>query len=273
MRKIKQFFWLSFIFLLSLGIFSNTYAAYEFEDKSLYTWYTLYWDITNKQYPWIIQYWDDIINALTDTSSKYYSKDQAIINIWNNNEAFYFSSNWFPSVKTDNFSVNNNLLNLWQSWEESIKENLVNKFKFSIYTKLFQAMKNTYAYNNAIAKPNFPASINDKYYTNAEGLKNSVAYTLLNSNTGSISSMGYLWQEPEIAPAHYYTKSQHDRYLKFESSILKIAWKVNNINNTNTLNKLETALLKILKDWKKKTKNETFLKYMIIYQMILDKKQ
>jgi hypothetical protein len=48
--------------------------------------------------------------------------------------------------------------------------------------------------------------------------------------------------------------------------------KVQAIKNTKTLSKLETALLKVLKNLKGKTDNDKYLMFMIIYQMILEQK-
>jgi hypothetical protein len=106
-------------------------------------------------------------------------------------------------------------------------------------------------------------------------MKKAIPESFLISQSWSykITSMDYIWQTPEIAPTHYYTTSQYDRFQKFQNTILTIWKKVQSIKNTNTLSKLETALLKVLKDKSQRINNDSYSRLMIVYQMVIEQKQ
>lgn len=199
------------------------------------------------------------------------------MNKGNNGEVFIFANCSFPNVSAPTFSANTNLLNLWQVGEEDIQASLTNKAKHYIYSKLFTALRNNYAYNQWYTKyeqDNAQLSIlNSSYFSKIEELKKWVPETCLNIQSGDykMTALDMLWQTPEIAPKQFYSEDQYNRYKKFETVVLTVAKKVQAINNKNSLTKLNAALLKILKDTKGIMENDRYVMLAIIQQMVAEK--
>lgn len=267
------------IFVLLITFAGETTFAIDtvsVDSPELLKGYSLYNDITDTENPTVVKYWEWIVNTMQNSSMN--CKEKAV-NIWNNWEKFYFSTCGFPNVTAPTFNANNGLLNLWQAWNEDIRADLSNKFKFSVYNKLFLSLKHIYAYNkwyNLYLKDSTKlAQLNNSYYDTAIWLKKDIPDSFLMTQSWSykINAMDFIWQAPEIAPTHYYTASQSDRYQKFQNSLINIAKKVQTIKNKWTLAKLDSALIKLLKDPKNKIDNDSYLKYMTIYQITLEQEQ
>ena len=258
------------ILMISSVNFANATNKVSVTDSDLTSGYSIYKDLSDMQYPTIVSYWDSLIKELKS------NKDctSNILNIWNNSEEFYFSQCWFSVSKTD-FNTNRHLLNLWQAGREDIKETIPNKLKFAMYSNLFQGLKNTYAYNIWYTKYERTENLGDlniSYRENSEKLKKSfIAAYILNPKSW-MTAISEIVSEWEMAPIHYFTDAQYKKYNTFSVSTLALMEKIWKIKDKKTINKLKIALEKELKDSKKKTNNDSFLKLMLIYQIVLEKK-
>lgn len=263
--------------LLAISILFATSSAFATEAISvdspeLMAGYSLYSDITGTEGTTTVQYGEGILNSLKNASKT--CQNQAW-NIWNNGETFVFSSCGFPNLTPPSFTANTNLLSLWQVGNEDIRWDITNKAKFSIYSKLFLALRHSYAYNKGYRlyeKDDRLITLNVSLSESIDKIKKELPadYMISHSGAYSITALSYLWSTPEIAPSFYYSEDQYNRYKKFENTLLTVAKKVQAIKDKKTLSKLETALLKVLKDTKGKMENDKYAMFMIIYQIVAE---
>lgn len=263
------------LFLFSIG---GAYAegSISVSSPELTKGYSLYKDITDKETVSSVQYSDGIINTLKNAGT---CSDKAF-NIGNGWEVFYFSTCSFPIVSAPTFTANTKLLNLWQAWNEDIRTDITNKAKYAVYSKLFSAMKNTYAYNKGYAlygrDQTKLTSLNVSYSDGSDQAKKNIPVSYLNAQSWSyaVNAMDFLWTDPEIAPSHFFTPSQAERYQRFEKSVLSATDKVMKTTNKSALTKLSNALKKTLTDAKTITKdNDQFAILAITYQVVLERLQ